>query len=504
MKHETNRLNVTIAVMVATFLTAMDSTVVSTAMPTIISDLGGIKLMSWVFAVYLLTTAVTTPIWGKLSDLFGRKVIFMIGTSLFLLGSILSGTSQTMEQLIWFRAFQGIGAGAVFPITLTIIGDIYNFEERAKIQGLFSAVWGVSGILGPLIGGFFVDWLTWRWIFYINLPIGVISMLLLWIFLKEHIHSQKKHIDYWGALTFSTGMTALLYALMTGGQNYAWNSWVIISLFIVAVVFLAAFIAIERRTREPMLPLKLFVIRVIATSNIASFLTSAILIGLSAYLPMWVQGILGHSATSAGLTLAPMSIGWPIGATLGGMLLLRIGSRTTSLIGMAALIAGSLWLAVSNIYTSQWTMGLIMLIQGFGFGFSSTAFTVLVQSAVGWNLRGAATASNQFVRTLGQTVGVAAFGTWFNQSINSSLAVQSGEPAHATSATIGKLLNPQMAAKLGAGTVDDLRKVLLGGLHSVFLILAVIAVVGTIVVFWLPSIKKAPDTQDGKEALADA
>ncbi len=485
MHHTTNRRNVTIAVMVATFLTAMDSTVVSTAMPTIVSDLGGLKIFSWVFAVYLLTTAVTTPIWGKLSDLFGRKRIFVIGTILFLLGSMFSGMSQTMDQLIWFRAFQGIGAGAVFPITLTIIGDLYELRQRAQIQGLFSAVWGISGILGPLVGGFFVDHLTWRWIFYINVPAGLASIIMIWIFLFEHFEKKQKHIDYLGAITFSIGITSLLYGLLSAGSTYAWSSPTLLGLFTIAILFVVLFFIIETHAKEPMLPLSLFRLRIISVSNIASFLASGILIGLSAYLPLWIQGILMHSATSSGLTLAPMSIGWPLGATIGGRLMLKLGAKRTTLFGMVALLFGTVWLSLVTIGSPQWQLVVVMLIVGFGFGFSMTAFTVLVQSGVEWNLRGTATASNQFMRTLGQTIGVAAFGTWFNQSLL-SYATMHPAARGLLGTGINRILTPQTARLLPHDILFPMQQGLAYGLHGVYLSLSVLAIAGLIVVLWLP------------------
>ena len=485
MKHETNRVTVTIAVMVATFLTAMDSTVVSTAMPTIVSDLGGINSFSWVFAVYLLTSAVTTPIWGKLADLFGRKRVFAIGTILFLLGSMFSGLSQSMDQLILFRAFQGIGAGAVFPITLTIIGDLYELKQRAQIQGLFSAVWGVSGILGPLVGGFFVDHLTWRWIFYINVPIGLISIVMIWIFLVEHFEKKAKSIDYYGALTFSVGITALLYALISGGSTYAWTSPIIYLLFAVAILMIVLFLIIERKVKEPMLPLSLFRLRVISVSNAASLLTSAILIGITAYLPLWIQGILMHSATSAGLTLAPISIGWPIGATIGGRLMLRIGGRATTLVGTVAILIGSLWMALLHIDSGQWPLIVIMLIVGFGFGFAMTAYTVLVQSGVDWSMRGAATASNQFMRTLGQTIGVAAFGTWFNQAL-----IGYAKTHQAAQGLVGpginRLLTPETAKQLTPIVHRAMQEGLAFSLHGIFVALAFLAAASLVIVIALP------------------
>lgn len=499
----TNRKSVTAAVLVATFLTAMDTTVVSTAMPTIVSDLGGLKLMNWVFVAYLLTSAVSTPIWGKLADLFGRRITFMIGACVFLLGSALSGTSASMVQLIWFRAFQGIGAGAVLPITITVVGDLYAYEQLAKMQGVFSSVWGVAGILGPLAGGFFVETLSWRWIFYINIPIGLVSILLLWFSLHEGFERRRRHIDYPGAAAFSAGVLVLLYALLSGGVPSSWGLWVMPALLALGVGLLGAFVAIEAHSPEPLVPLRLFALRAILVSNIASFFASAVLIGLTTYLPLWIQGVLGHSATSAGLTLTPLSIGWLVGATLGGRLLLRIGPRSTALLGSGALAAAALWLSLAQHGTPQWVFIAVMLIMGLGFGFSTTAFTVVIQSAVGWDTRGAATASNQFVRALGPTMGIAVFGALFNQAFVSAAHMRSGiREGTGGGAVANRLLNPRLAIQLPPTLRQHLRELLAGGLHDVFVAMAMVAAASVVSLFWLP--QTAPDEGAvGAAALRD-
>ncbi|MED0675557.1 MDR family MFS transporter [Aneurinibacillus thermoaerophilus] len=487
---KTNRRNVTIAMLVATFLAAIEVTIVSTAIPRIVSDLGGITLTSWVFAVYLLTTSVTTPIYGKLADLFGRKVIFTIGTAFFLLGSMLCGLAQSMEQLILFRAIQGIGAGAVLPVTFTIIGDIYSFEERAKIQGWFSSIWGISGIVGPLVGGFFVDVLSWHWIFFINVPFGIVAVIMLWLYLHESFEKNKQHIDYAGAVTFTIGMSALLYAFLTGGQQYAWTSSVIFVLFMTAALFLAVFVWIEIRSPEPMLPLQLLTIRSISVSNLVSFIISAVLIAINAYLPMWIQGVYGEGATSSGLALTPMSIGWPLGAILSGRLMLRIGTRNTSLLGLAILIFASLWLASVGMDTSQFALIAIMFFAGLGFGLSVTVFTVVVQSSVNWSLRGAATASNSFVRTLGQTFGIAVFGTLFNAALD---RYTKGHGL-AAGTDMNQLFNPEAVQMIPAQMLDIMREGLAYGLHHVFVVLCVLAVASLLVGFWLPRKNPEPDS----------
>lgn len=419
MEKTTQRKMVTIAMLVSILLVAIDTTIVTTAMPHIVQQLSGLNLLSWVFAIYLLTSSVTAPIYGKLADLFGRKSIFIFGISLFVIGSMVSGMAQTMYQLVLFRGFQGLGAGAVLPLTFTIIADLYAGEERAKMQGVFSSVWGVAGLLGPLVGGLFVDHISWRWIFYINVPIGIVAIFLVLSFLHETtLEKTKKTIDYWGAALFTISMGSLLFALISGGQLYAWNSVEIISLFIVAIVFLMTFVFVENKAKEPMLPLSLFKIPVIAVSNAVGFVASGVLIGVSVYLPVWIQTLLGHSATSSGLTLMPMSFAWPLASTLAGRFMYKIGSKTTAVFGAVLIMAGSAWLLLVNTGSPYWYFVGVMIVIGFGMGCSFTPLTVLVQSAVGWNLRGAATASNTFSRSLGQTMGVAVLGTVFNNTMN--------------------------------------------------------------------------------------
>ena len=418
MDKTTHRRMVTFAMMVSILMVAIDTTIVTTAMPHIVNQLNGLKLISWVFAIYLLTTSITTPIYGKLADLFGRKHIFIFGVALFVFGSIVSGMAQTMPQLICFRALQGLGAGAVTPLTFTIIGDLYSGEERAKMQGLFSSIWGVAGLLGPLVGGLFVDHFSWRWIFYINVPIGAVAVLMVFSFLHEtQVTKTKKNIDYLGAFLFTVSMSSLLYALISGGEAYAWNSTVIISLFLTAFVFLIVFLRVEANAKEPMIPIDLFKIPIIAVSNVVCFVSSIVLIGTNVYLPIWIQMVLGHNATSSGLTLMPMSLAWPLASTLAGRFMYSIGSKITAIFGAVMIVLGSAWLMFVHVNSPYWYIVGLMVVIGFGMGCSVTPLTVLIQSAVGWNLRGAATASNTFSRSLGQTLGIAVFGTVFNNAL---------------------------------------------------------------------------------------
>lgn len=439
--------NITIALIIATFLAAIEVTVISTAMPGITKDLGGLDLISWVFAIYLLTYAVMTPIFGKLADLFGRKKIFITGASLFLIGSALCGLAQSMEQLILFRAVQGVGAGALMPMTFTIVGDVFKYEERAKVQAIIGSIWGIAGVFGPLVGGFFVDYLTWHWIFYINIPFGLISMFLIGKYLEESIEKRKRSIDYGGAITFIIGTTALLYALLSGGNEIAWNDDIMFVLFGIAFAFLFIFIIIQLRVPEPMIPFLLFKNRHLLIVNLSGLLLGAILIGLTAYLPLWVQGVLLLAATSSGLTLIPMSVGWPLGAFFSGRYIVKLGIKPISLAGVILIALGTIALAFITSSTANLILIIIMFFIGLGFGLSFTVFTVIVQSSVDWSHRGTAASSNALLRTLGQTLGIAILGAVLNQYIG------------------GHINN-------GADVAPE---ILAAGLHSVFIILAIIA-----------------------------
>lgn len=456
--------NITIALIIATFLAAIEVTVISTAMPVITRDLGGLDLISWVFAIYLLTYAVMTPIFGKLADLFGRKKIFITGASLFLLGSVLCGLSQSMEQLILFRAVQGIGAGALMPMTFTIVGDVFEYEKRAKAQAIIGSIWGVAGIFGPLVGGFFVDFFTWHWIFFINVPFGLLAMYLIWKYLEEKIEKRKRYIDFGGAFTFIIGMGALLYALLSMENEQPLQASVMYGLFGTAFVFLVIFIFIQLKVKEPMVPFHLFKNRHLFIASVSGLLLGSILIGLTAYLPLWVQGVLLLAATSSGLTLIPMSLGWPLGSFICGRYLVDLGSKPISLTGVVLIALGTISLTFITSSTPNVLLVVIMFFIGLGFGLSMTVFTVIVQSSVDWNNRGAAASSNAFLRTLGQTLGIAVLGMVLNQHIG------------------GHTNN-------GTSVAPD---ILATGLHSVFIIMAVVASLCVLlVVFFLP--KEQPE-----------
>jgi len=429
---------ITAALLISTFLAAIEVTIISTAMPRIAESLGGIELMSWVFAIYLLTTAVSTPIWGKLADLIGRKAVFMTGVVVFLTGSLLCGLSQTMEILILFRAIQGIGAGALNPVTFTIIADVFSFEQRAKVQGLVSSMWGIAGIFGPLVGGFLVDFISWHWVFFINIPFGLVSMWMIGRHFKETLEKRKRKIDVWGALTFTVGMTAFLFAMLSADTEagYDVSRPVLFGLYAAAFVFLAVFVFIQKNHEEPMMPLYLFKNRNVAIANAASFLNSAILIGLTAYLPLWTQRVLEMGATASGFTLMPLCIGWLFGSMLCAALLKRLGTKGIAVLGVALIALGAISLAGISASTPLWFIAFCILLCGHGFGLSFTVFTLVIQSSVPLHNRGSAGSLNSLLRTLGQTIGVAVLGT----ALNAYLPDRIAEGLHAVfflSAAIG-------------------------------------------------------------------
>lgn len=430
----TNRRAVVLAVMLTNFLAAMDVTIVGTAMPTIVQKLGGLSLISWVFAAYLLTSSVSTPIYGKLADLFGRKIMFTIGGGIFLLGSVLCGMSQSMLMLVIGRAVQGLGAGAIMAIATTILGDIFSVEERGRVQGLFSGVWGVAAIIGPAVGGLIIDFLSWPWVFYMNLPVGLLGILILWFALHEQIERKKHAIDYLGAVALTVSMTVLLLAILKGGE-WSWTHPATLSLFAVAVAGIIIFLFLERRAQEPIVPLELFNNRVILVSNVTSFLLGAVLMGVSSYIPLFVQEVLQRSATEAGFTLTPMSITWMFGSIYAGRNLVKWGFRRTAYLGVAFIAAGGVMLSLLSLDTGRLFAMLVMAILGIGLGMATLAFTVAVQSEVDWNRRGIATATNQFVRSLGSSIGVAVMGAVLNYRMVSQHSLYAG--LHAVYVWIG-------------------------------------------------------------------
>ena len=408
----TKKRNVVIAIMVAMFLAAFEGTVITTAMPTIAKSLHGYNLISWVFSSYLLTSAVSTPIYGKLSDLYGRKKILSIGIIIFLIGSCLCGFSQNMFQLIIFRAIQGIGAGSILTITFTIVGDLFTLEERSKVQGCLSSVWGVSSLLGPLIGGFFIDCLSWHWIFFINIPFGIMSILLLNRNLDEQVSNTNPKIDYLGAFFLTIAIISILLCVFTSSKSGK------VIYVIYAIASLIIFYFIESKCEEPVVPFDIFSKDTILM-NIIAFFVSAMLMAVQAYTPLYTQNVLGYSAKISGLAMAPMSMTWLLSSFALVKLLKKYGEKTMMLSSILILALTSCLLRFVTPNTPLIYLILIVFIMGAGFGGSINTLTIFIQSAASYEKRGAATSTNALIRTLGQTIGVSVFGGLLNSSVSS-------------------------------------------------------------------------------------
>lgn len=472
-----DRQLVTGAILLGSFLAALEATAVAAAVPTAVGDLGGVSHYSWAFSAYLLTSTTTVPMFGKLADLYGRKRTYQWAVFFFLLGSALCGVAQSFTQLIIFRAIQGLGAGGVIPVAITVTGDIYNLEERGRIQGLFSAVWAFSSLAGPLLGGWITDALSWRWIFYLNVPFGLLSAWMLHRWLREETARTEHKLDILGTVSLTASCTFLLLALIEGPGAWGWTDPRTLALLAGTVIGLVVFLWQEQRAPEPMLPLDLFQNRLIAVSSVGNALLGALLFAITAYVPMYGQGVLGGTAVDAGIILAPILFGWPIASAIAGRILLRIGYRTMSLGGAAMIVLGCLPLAFTGPATGRTEVMIAMMIIGLGLGFVSMSYMLGVQNAVPWHRRGVATSSVQFFRNIGGAVAVAALGAL----LNSRFHAMAGPNADANAA-----LEPVLRARLTPGALQQLTGSLLYGLQAVFIALAVLSVAGLAVALLFP------------------
>jgi len=400
--------------MLSTGLVAIDSTVLATAIPSIVGELGGFHQFPWLFSAYLLGQAVTTPIYAKLSDVFGRKPVLLLGIALFLVGSILCAAAWNMLALIVFRAIQGLGAGAVQPTAMTIVGDIYTVAERARVQGYLASVWAVSSVVGPLLGGVFSQLGIWRGVFLINIPLCVLAA---WMF-NRHFHETVTHrersVDVIGALLLAAAMTSLILAVLGGGQSWAWGSAQSIGAFTAGVVLLGVFVVVERRAAEPILPLWVFSRRLLCATTIVAFGVGAMLMGLTSYVPTYLEGSLHVRPIVAGLALAALTIGWPATAAVAGQLYLRWGFKTTAVVGAALVTVGASVLVAMAHRPHVAVVAAVCFVIGAGMGLLAVPTLIAAQSSVDWNERGVVTGNNMFARSLGSAVGVAIFGAIAN------------------------------------------------------------------------------------------
>jgi EmrB/QacA subfamily drug resistance transporter len=481
------RKRVLFALMLTLALVAMDATIVGTAVPSIVADLGGFSLFPWMFSIYLVAQAVSTPIYGKLADQYGRKPIIMIGATIFLAGSVLCGLAPSMVALIAFRGVQGLGAGAIQPITQTIVGDLYSVRERAAIQGYLSSVWGVSAVLGPTVGGLLTEYASWHWLFFVNLPVGGAALFMLAREFRETVQRVRHSIDYAGSALLVAGLSLIITVLLQGGSTWAWGSPPVVALATIGVMLIVGFAAVERSVAEPVVPLWVLRERRLLAPNLGTVALGMIMMALTTYLPVFVQVSLGERPIVAGFALAAMSMGWPLASALSSRLYLRIGFRNTAMIGFGvAAFSGLLFLQLESS-SAAWQAGAGSFVTGVGLGLGTTSFIVGIQSLVDWRRRGTATGSNMFARLVGAALGVAVFGSIVNSTLAGRLATAPAGLARELGSLSTVISRLSEGDSLPPEVVTFVRDSLSAAMDRVFLGVVVVGVAGLAVQLLAPA-----------------
>src|SRR5665648_771209 len=473
------------SILLAVFMAAIEGTIVATAIPSIVADLGNFSRFSWVFSSFLLAQAVTIPLYGKLADLYGRKPVFTFGILVFLSGSVLCGFDQSMNMLIFFRLIQGIGAGAVQPIAMTIVGDIFAMRDRARIQGYISIVWGIASILGPAIGASFVQYVRWSWIFWMNIPIGVLSLTGIWFFLGETVDKQAHKIDYIGSGLIFISISALMVVFIQVGTVWSWFSTPVLLLLGVFLAGTYLFINQEKVAAEPIMPLEIWEDSLIVVSNLATLTTGVVLIGVSSFLPTYIQGVMGKSPIIAGFALSFMSIGWVMGATVSGKVMFKYGFRRIAIVGGMSILVGSIFFITLRPERGWLWAGVGSLLIGLGMGLARTVFIVGIQSNVKWEMRGVATASNMFMNILGNAMGAAVLGGILNSTLTGYLKGFSGETLNVD--VVNLLLDPIKRGLLPQEVLQIMSKGLAIALQYVFWGLFALSVASVILILFYPA-----------------
>ena len=465
---------VTAGIMLSLFLASMESTVVATAMPTIVGQLGGLEHYSWVFSAFMLASTTTVPLYGKLSDIYGRRKLYVFAMALFLIGSVWCGMANSMAQLILARALQGIGAGGIMPLAFILIGEMFSLEQRTKMQGVFSGVWGVSSIAGPLLGGFIVDQLSWHWIFYINVIPGLLAAALVAFAWRDQLHSHERPaVDYTGAALLTVSVVLLLLGLMELGTSRGW-------IFITAsIAFFILLLWVERRAADPILPIPLFRDSLFSTATAHGLLTGWAVFGTISFIPLFVQSVLGANATQAGITITPMLLGWVGGSIFGTRILLRVGYRRLSLIGTIIFVIGAFLLMSAGVSSSQLMVMVFVTMMGIGMGLSIPAFVIAVQTTVERRHLGTATSMLQFSRSMGGTLGVSVMGAALSTRLASNLSASGLDPE-----MVAQLLEPVPGSEvlINAGA----RAAMADAIHLIFVIAFVAAALGLVSAFFTP------------------
>jgi EmrB/QacA subfamily drug resistance transporter len=468
------------ALMLVILLASLDQTIVATALPTIVGDLGGLQHLSWVVTAYLLASTVTGPIYGKLGDLYGRKIVLQTAIVIFLIGSALCGIAQGMTELIVFRALQGLGAGGLMVTTIAVVGDIIPPRDRGKYQGLFGGVFGVSTVIGPLLGGFFVDNLSWRWIFYVNLPLGALALFVIGVVFHSRAEHVRHSIDYLGAATLAGGLACIVLFTSLGGTTEPWDSLQSIALVVIGVILLGVFLLVEHRAQEAILPLELFRNRTFAVTSAIGFIIGLALFGSITYLPLYLQIVKGLSPTKSGLQLTPMMAGLLVTSILAGRAISRHGRyRVFPIVGTALMAVAMLLLARLSFGSAIYTAALDMVILGLGLGMVMQVLVLAVQNAVEFRVMGVATSGSILFRQVGGSIGLAIFGAIFSNSLHSKLVHFLPHGAH-----VPKTVSPAVVQKLPPRLHDGYARAIAASLHPVFVTAAALSVLAFLLT-WL-------------------
>lgn len=512
MSSKENKIGIVLAgLLLAMLMSAMDNTIVATAMGTIVGELGGLDKFVWVTSAYMVAEMAGMPIFGKLSDMFGRKRFFVFGLIVFLCGSILCGTAQSIVQLSIYRAIQGIGGGALIPIAFTIMFDTVPVEQRGKLGGLFGAVFGLSSIFGPLLGAYITDYISWHWVFYVNIPLGLLALVFIGFFYKESPIHTKQKIDWWGAITLVGAIVSIMFALELGGNKYAWDSGIIVGLFTIFAVLTLAFIWIERKVAEPIISFPMFKNRLFTTSNALGLLSGMAFITASVYIPIYIQGVLGGTATNSGLVLLPMMLASVFSAVGGGFLMNKWSYRSIMIIFALILAAGMVMLTTLEPDSSRLYVTLCMIVTGFGIGAS---FSVLGNAAIHHfdaSQRGSVNSTVAFIRSLGMTLGITLFGIIQRNDFTAKLkeifaGSGSGQGADMTDNPVFKdprvLLAPEARAHIPIPILDKITAELSSSITYTFM-WALIPTALAFTAAWVMSKERLSESMELQQAMGE-